>query len=103
MTSPPKLLRGAYRTFAQNAEQTCSRGGLIPKVKLKEMFNLFTQGRWEDLIIASQQCDADALKVSSRRRTQQGDSVEKRAAEAPKTAAKEALTAKAAKRERRNG
>ena len=56
------------------------RGGLVPKGKLKERFNLFTQGRWEDLIFASQQCDADALKVSSRRRrTQQGDSVEKRA------------------------
>ena len=52
-------------------------GGLIPKGKLKERFNLFTQGRWEDL---SQLCDADALKASScRRRTQQGDSVEKRA------------------------
>ena len=55
--------------FAQTA-----RGGLIFKVKLKERFNLFTQGRW-DLIIASQQNDEDALKVSSRRRrTQQGDS-----------------------------
>ena len=35
-----------------------------------------SQGWWEDLIIASQQCDADALQVSTRRRrTQQGDSV----------------------------
>ena len=57
-----------------------ARGGLIPKGKLKERFNLFSQGRWEDLIHASQQCDAEASKASShRRRTQQGDSVEKRA------------------------
>ena len=108
--SPPKFLRGAHssaiRVASTEADFGCAAGdevrvtrawklfpllprvllhksvcgGLIPNGKLKERFNLFSQGRWEDLIIASQQCDADALKVSSRRRrTQQGDSVEKRA------------------------
>ena len=39
-----------------------ARGGLILKGKLKERFNLFSQGRWEDLSNASQQCDAEASK-----------------------------------------
>ena len=90
MKSPPKFLRGAYRSalrvalteadlgYAAGDDARVSRawklflllprmllhkpvrGGLVPKKKLKERF---TQGRWEDLIFASQQ----------------GDSVEKRA------------------------
>ena len=48
-----------------------ARGGLIPKGKLTERFNLFSQGRWEDLINASQQCDAEASKASTRRRRTQ--------------------------------
>ena len=73
VTSHPIL--EALLALAQNASpQIVARGGLIPKGKLKERFNLFSQGRWEDLINASQQCDAEASKASSlRRRTQQGD------------------------------
>ena len=46
----------------------------------KERFNFFSQGRWEDLLGASTQCDEAVSKVSSRRRRRhEGDSLEKRA------------------------
>ena len=83
MKSPPKFLRGAYRfairvalteadqgIAAGDEVRLCrawklllllprmllhrpARAGLIPKEKLKERFNFFSQGRWEDLLGAS--------------------------------------------------
>ena len=56
-----------------------ARGRLVPKEELRRRFNLFAQG-WEELIIASRQCDEVADKAAvRRRRRQQGDTVEKRA------------------------
>ena len=109
MKSPPKFLRGACRSAirvalaetdhgiaAGDEVRLCrawklllllprmllhkpARGGLIPKEKLKERFNFFSQGRWEDLLGASTQCDEAASKASSRRRRRhEGDSLEKR-------------------------
>ena len=36
-------------------------------------FNLFAQGKWQELIIAPRKCDEAADKASVRRRKQQGD------------------------------
>ena len=65
---------------AKNASPQTGPRRFGPKEKLRERFNLFAQGRWEELILASRQCDEAADKAAVRRRCrQQGDTVEKRA------------------------
>ena len=51
---------------------------LVLKENLRERFNLFAQGRWEELIVGSRQCDEVVDKAAVRwRRRQEGDIVEK--------------------------
>ena len=70
----------ALSASAKNApSQTCSRGS-GPQGEVEGEVHSVHAGSVGDLIFASQQCDLDTLKASSRRRrTQRGDSVERRA------------------------
>ena len=109
MKSPPKFLRGAYRSAlrialreicegaAQHDEtrQTCGwkllvllprmvlfrppRGGLIPRQRLFDRFVLFNQGSWIQLLIEGRECCEASMNAVRRRRRTTTDSIERRA------------------------
>ena len=54
------------------------RGGLIPKEKLRERFEVFARGEWNSLLEASSKCDDDAAARRRKRRQQEGDDLERR-------------------------
>ena len=55
------------------------RGGMIPKQRLLDRFQLFARGEWMQLLLASRECCEKALSASIRRRRTQQDTPERRA------------------------
>ena len=73
----------ASSLVAQNVVAQTSAWGIDPEGEIEGEVQFFSQGRWEDLLGASTQCDEAASTVSSRRRRRhEGDSLEKRADQA---------------------
>ena len=98
MKSPPKFLRGAYKSAMRVAlreweagtevgddVRRCRawklfvllprmllrkpvRGGLVPKSKMSERFASFSQGRWDDLLIQSRDSALAAVQPQVKRR-----------------------------------
>ena len=97
MRSPPKFLRGAYksairgflrvgswgsrperstevqsmevvRLVAQNALIQPPRGGLVAKSKMVERFKFFSDGRWEDLLLLSRDSAMVMVQALGQRR-----------------------------------
>ena len=58
------------------------RGGLVPKSKLVERLELFSQGEWQSLLEASAECDQQAAVSRRRSRHRTRDNDERRAARA---------------------
>ena len=58
------------------------RGGLVPKSKLVERFELFSQGEWQSLLEASAECDEQAAVSRRRSRRRTRDNGERCAARA---------------------
>ena len=109
MKSPPAFVKGAYRAglrialkeIIQGIERGDEvrswrgwklfllvprmllfrppRGGLIPKQRLLDRFQMFARGEWMQLLSASRDCGEKALSASIRRRRTQQDSRERRA------------------------
>ena len=55
------------------------RGGLVPKSRLLARFSAFSNGDWEQLLIASRECAEAAVQVRSRRRRTRVPTVDQRA------------------------
>ena len=107
MKSVPRFLRGPYRTAMRVALEEIReggrrddvtrqergwklflllprmllhrspRGGLIPRAKLLDRFEMFIRGRWIDILTASEECCRQAV-ASRRRRTRRVEDEMKR-------------------------
>ena len=56
-----------------------ARGGLVPKSRLLARFSAFSNGDWEQFLIASRECAEAAVQVRSRRRRTRVPTVDQRA------------------------
>ena len=108
MRSPPQFLRGAYRSAMRVAMKEITNGvdhnderrqirgwklfllprlllfrppreGNLPKKNLEERFRMFTEGRWMQLLIYSEACEAASSLATRRRRRTHSDTIERRA------------------------
>ena len=109
MRSSPQFLRGAYRSAIRVAMKEIShgvddiderrqirgwklffllprlllfrphRGGNLPKKNLEERFRMFIEGRWVQLLIDSEACEAASSLATRRRRRNFSDTIDRRA------------------------